>query len=213
MFQAYLITCHVNGRCYVGITSRALRRRWYEHLYDARTGAKRMAVTRAIAKYGADNFSIAALCCARTWEDICAAEVTLIEQLGTRTPGGYNVSNGGEGPFGVKRSAESVERSAAKHRGKPCHPNTRAAAAKTHLGKPKSAEHRARIAAWRTGKPRSEATKAKIAAYWAARRTAGEFKTAEPYAHARKAASAMIARIPLPLARYIGATFRPQEVA
>jgi hypothetical protein len=143
----------------------------------------RLAVSRAIAEHGAHNFEIEALCCALSREDICAAEAVLIDQWRARAPHGYNLSEGGVGPSGVKRSAESVERSAAKHRGKPCHLNTRLAAIKTHLGIPKSAEHRARISAARIGKPRDEATKAKIRASWAAKRAAGQFKTSEPYAH------------------------------
>jgi group I intron endonuclease len=209
MFQAYLITCLVNNRRYVGITSRLLKRRWNEHLYDSRTGNKGMAIGRAIAKHGPENFLIEPVCCARSWDDICAVEPVLISQWGTRKPDGYNVSEGGEGPFGIKRSPDSVERSAAKHRGKPCHPNTRAAATRTHLGIPKSATMRAKVSAARTGKSRSEATKEKIRMSWAAKRAAGMFKTIEPYAHARKAASAMIAKIPLPLSRHIAATYRP----
>lgn len=183
MFQAYLVTCSITGKHYIGITSRTIKRRWAEHLYDARSGRTAMLISRAIAKHGAESFCIKVLCSANSWPEICAVEAALIDQHGTRSPSGYNLSEGGEGPFGVKHSAEAVERSASKHRGKPCHPNTRAAAAKFHLGKPKSAEHCARIAAGKRGKPRNEATKQKLAAYWAARRAVGEFKTSEPYAH------------------------------
>lgn len=185
-FQAYLITCATSGRGYIGITSRGLKRRWTEHLYDSRKRHTKMAISRAIAKHGAGNFQIEAICSARSWPDICAAEALLIVQHGTRTPSGYNSSDGGEGAFGVKKSADSVERSAAKHRGKPCHPNTRAAAVRFHLGRPKSVEHCARISAARMGKARDKKTKAKISAAWARRRAAGEFKTTEPYAHRAK---------------------------
>lgn len=98
---------------------------------------------------------------------------------------------------------------AAKHRGRPCHPNTRAAAAAFHRGRPKSAQARKRISEARKGKPQSEETKQKLRAYWAARRAAGEFKTDKPYAHA----SAMIAKIPLALSRHIGRTFLEQRAA
>lgn len=200
MFQAYLIRCLTTGRGYVGITSRPLRRRWSEHLYDARQpGAKRMAISRAIAKHGAVNFVIEPLCCAKSWDDICAVEPSLIEQHSTRAPIGYNVAKGGEGPFGVKRTPEAVERSAAKHRGKPCHPNT-IAAAHARRSIPKPDGHGAKVSAAKKGKPRSATTKAKIAAYWAARRAAGGFKTSVAYAHAK---------IPLPLSRHIAASYRP----
>lgn len=187
MFQAYSISCLVNGKRYIGITSRSLRQRWNEHLYDARRRSPKMAISRAIAKHGADQFRMEPLCSARSWEDICAAEALLIVQYGTRSKRtGYNVSDGGEGPIGVRRSAESVERSAAKHRGKPCHPNTREAAIRAHRGVPKAQAHRDKIAAGRRGKAHSPEAKAKIAAYWAERRARGEFKTDRPYAHGAK---------------------------
>lgn len=188
MFQAYLITCLVNSRRYVGITSRSIRQRWNEHLYDARTRKKGMAISRAIAKYGSENFRIEPLCSARSWNDICAVEPTLIAQWNTRKPSGYNVSAGGEGPSGVKRDAASVERSASKHRGKPCHPNTLTAAL-AGKGKPKPPGHGAKVAAALRGRSRSKEVKEKISAYWAARRSAGEFKTATPYAHYRRVAN------------------------
>jgi len=183
MFQAYLITCLVTGHNYVGITSRGVRQRWNEHLYSARKRPNVGLVNRAIAKHGADQFIIQVICEARSWADLCAVEPTLIDQFQTRAPHGYNLSEGGEGPFGAKHSAESIERSASKHRGKTCHPNTRKAASDFHTGKAKSAETRKRMANSSRVTKRSEETKAKIAAYWAQRRQEGAFKTSTPYAH------------------------------
>ena len=207
MFQAYLISCLTSGRRYVGVTGRTLRQRWNEHVYDS--SRRETALARAIAKHGRHSFTIEAICSFRTWSDACAAEDGLIQQLGTMAPNGYNVMPGGKGRgVGFKPSADSVERSAAKHRGLPCHPNT-IAAGKARRGQRKPAGHGEKVAAALRGIPRTDATKAKIAAYWAARRANGDFKTAKPYAHARKAASAQIARIPFPLARYIAQVFKP----
>ena len=203
VFQAYVVTDRQSGKRYVGITSRSLRQRWNEHVSNARHRATVSLLDSAIGKRGADVFAIEVVCEARSWADVCAVEAVLIRQLDTRHPHGYNMSDGGEGPHGVKRTPESVERSAAKHRGRPCHPNTREVSSRFHLGRKKSTEHRARIAAAKAGIPRSEATKAKLRAYWAERRACGEFTTSQPYEHARKAASAHIAKIPLPLARWI----------
>lgn len=164
VFQAYLLTCLVTGKQYVGITARGLNRRWTEHRYNARSRRSDMLIGRAIAKHGAENFRMEALCSSRTWGGICAAEALLIIQHGTKSPQGYNLTDGGEGPFGFKHTPEAIERSAAKHRGRPCHPNTRAAAVRTHLGKPKSAATRAKMAAARTGEVRSAETRAKISA-------------------------------------------------
>lgn len=193
MFQAYLISCLIDGKVYVGITSRPLKARWAEHLYDSRTKRAATTVSRAIAKHGAESFRIEAICSARSWDDLQEVEKILIAQYGSLAPNGYNLREGGEGAFGRKPSADAVERSAAKHRGKPCHPNTRAAAiAKKGVKKPDGFGEK--IAAARRGTARSEETKAKIAAYWAARREAGEFKTSAPYEHS---------------SRHIGAVFHP----
>lgn len=192
-FHAYLITCLLDGKVYIGITSRTLRQRWNEHIYESRRGRSGMTLAWAIAKHGAEHFSMEAVCSAGSWADICAVEIALIEQYNCRAPRGYNLRNGGEGVFGHTRSAESIERSAAKHRGRPCHPNTRAAASATHRGRPKSAEMRAKLSAAKKGIPRSETAKQKIRASWAKRRAAGEFKTSEPYAHARKSPTGKIA--------------------
>ena len=183
MFQAYRISCLKTGRAYIGITSRSLRQRWNEHLYDARRmRAKPMAISRAISKHGAHQFIIEPLCSARSWSDICATESLLIDQHQTLAPAGYNISTGGDGPFGVLRTAESVKRSADKHRGKPCHPNTRAAA-QAMRGTPKPVGHGEKVSAALKGRPRSEATKEKIRVYWAERRAAGAFKTSTTYQH------------------------------
>lgn len=162
MFQAYLITCFITGRVYVGITSRSLKRRWSEHCYESRKRRCRMTIGYAITKYGAENFRIEAICSARSWDELCAIEKILIDQYDCRAPRGYNLRSGGEGAFGYKPTSDAIERSAAKHRGRPCHPNTRAAAIRTHLGKPKSAATRAKIAAARIGTVRSAETRAKI---------------------------------------------------
>jgi len=210
MFQAYIIKCLVNRKAYIGITSRKLRQRWNEHLHDAKNPCI-MVISRAIAKHGASNFRIRLLAKSDSWAAICAIEKELIVRHGTKSPQGYNISDGGEGPFGIKRSPESVEKSAAKHRGRPCHPNTRQAAHEYHLGRKKSAIHRARIAAAKIGVPRSEEMKSKLRASWAEKRARGDFKTLTPYAHARKRASAEIAKIPPALASWIARIFKPNE--
>ena len=209
MFQAYVITCQRTGKRYVGITGSDLRRRWNEHIYNAKRQANPSALYAAIRRYGRENFVIESVCVSMSLAGIRAVESILIQQLGTLSPNGYNLTLGGEGRFGFRPTAESVERSASKHRGRPCHPNTRKAAAVFHKGRKRSVEHRARISAAKIGRPRSEATKAKLRAYWAERRARGEFKTGVPYEHARKAASAHIAKIPFVLSRHIAAVYRP----
>ena len=187
MFQAYLVTCRTTGKRYVGITSGDVARRWKDHVYYSRRArSASSALGAAIRKYSPEAFVVKAVACALTVDDAQAIESLLIQQFGTVAPDGYNLTLGGEGRFGFKPTPESVERSAAKHRGLPCHPNTRAASARFHRGRKRSQEHRARISAAKRGRSRSEATKAKLRVYWAARRAREEFKTTQPYEHARK---------------------------
>jgi group I intron endonuclease len=183
-FSAYLVTCETTGKRYIGITSGDVARRWKDHIYYSRRRRSRAsALSDAIRKYGPEVFSVLEVCAARSLQDAVAVERILIQQFGTFAPVGYNLTLGGEGRFGYRPSPESVEQSAAKHRGRPCHPNTRLAGRRTHLGKQKTLPHRERIAAAKRGVHRSEATKAKLRAYWAARRDRNEFTTSQPYEH------------------------------
>lgn len=165
------------------LSRRGLRRRWHEHVYNAKRQMNPSALYAAIRRYGRDDFSIECVCMSQSLANIRDVETTLIQQWNTLAPNGYNLTLGGEGRFGYRPSAASVEKSAAKHRGRPCHANTRQAAARFHQGRKRSAEHCARIAAAKRGQPRTEATKGKLRAYWSKRRSRGEFKTPRPYAH------------------------------
>ncbi len=99
-----------------------------------------------------------------TWEDLCVAEGVLIQQWGTLSPGGYNLTVGGEGRSGFRPSAESVERTAAWHRGRKRDPQAVARTAAAIRGCKRSEAHKAAISAARRGKPRSAETKAKLSA-------------------------------------------------
>jgi group I intron endonuclease len=185
-FQAYLLTCLATGKRYVGITTALVQRRWQEHISVSTRRTYPSALSEAIRKHGAGAFNVEPIASCRSWADLCATERALILQWGTFAPGGYNLTLGGEGAYGCRRSAESVERSAAKHRGRPCAVTTRAAASAYHRGRQKSAEHRAKIGASKVGKPRSAETRAKLSAYWSARRARGEFTTTVAYEHRRR---------------------------
>lgn len=131
---AYLVTCVPSGKQYVGITARSLMRRWYEHTLDAEKRPGQSAIRRAIAKYGKEQFTIEPLCCARNYADLLSVEKDLIKQCGTRAPGGYNLTDGGQGANGCTRSLEH-----------------RAAIVRALTGKPRSAITRAKVSASKMG--------------------------------------------------------------
>lgn len=132
---AYLITCVPSGKQYIGVTARSLMRRWYEHTADAETRPGHSAIRRAIAKYGKEQFTIEPVCCSRTYADLLEVEKVLIKQWETRAPRGYNLTLGGQGANGCKRSPEHI-----------------AAVVRYLTGRPRSAITRARVSASKLGK-------------------------------------------------------------
>lgn len=54
----YKITNVINGKVYIGKTSRSISQRFKEHIEFAKLGYDNMLIYRAIRKYGEDNFSI-----------------------------------------------------------------------------------------------------------------------------------------------------------
>jgi group I intron endonuclease len=135
----YLIRNLLNGKIYVGQTTKSLAQRWAGHLRDARyskTGTG-YPLYNAIRKYGPDGFQMVLLHQAFSPEELNAMEVRAIWAWGSlETDGGYNVRlGGGGGPH----TPESCKRISASKRGVP-------------LG-PQSPEHRAKVAAHRRNLP------------------------------------------------------------
>lgn len=94
----YKITNNVNGHGYIGITQCALAKRWREHLCAARTGSDKR-LYRAMRKYGTDNFTIAVIREATSFEELQRFECELIIEHNTHAKNGqgYNLTAGGEG--------------------------------------------------------------------------------------------------------------------
>lgn len=87
----YLITHLASGRCYVG-QSRNIEKRWREH----RNSREGTLLHRSLRKYGNEAFSwqVLEIC---DPSELSSREVFWIEQLGTKHPGGYNLTSGGDG--------------------------------------------------------------------------------------------------------------------
>ena len=92
----YCITNVVNGKQYVGQTTRALEARWYYHVYSANKGLQ-YALYRSIRKYGAKAFKVEQIDFAETLAELNEKEAHYILQLKTFIPDGYNMTTGGEG--------------------------------------------------------------------------------------------------------------------
>jgi group I intron endonuclease len=181
----YVITNLINGKEYVGITTR-IKRRWSEH----KKGDKSSPILHnAIKKYGQENFTFTHIADAFDWEYAQTIERLLIVERNTKNPNGYNMTDGGEGTLGFPApnkgrpmSEESKEKLRQSHLGKKSSEEARKNQSLALKGMKKSEEHKKKIGLaqkgvpcpqrGRKGKKISEETKAKIRATLAAKKLA-----------------------------------------
>jgi group I intron endonuclease len=83
----YLITNKVNGKRYIGKTTKALKQRWYKHIKDSLYGSNTF-FHKAIQKYGPDNFTVEYLA-----EGNGVEEIAFIKKFQPE----YNMTEGGTG--------------------------------------------------------------------------------------------------------------------
>lgn len=152
----YAVTNELTGHKYVGITARSVKRRWYEHVWNANHGED-TRFYRALRKYGAEAFEISTIVQSKTFEGIKEAEVAVIRQQRPE----YNSTAGGDGLLGLVRTEQHRERLRQANLGRVVSAEARQNLSKALLGKPKSAEHAANISAGKKGKktkPRAPTT-------------------------------------------------------
>lgn len=101
----YLVRCRINGKPYVGITCGSLRSRWVSHCSESRKRA-RWLISKAIKKYGEEGFDLTVLEACEDRRALHSAEVKWIGHVNSMTPSGYNMTAGGGGVSGFKRSDE-----------------------------------------------------------------------------------------------------------
>lgn len=92
-----------NGKRYVGLTKHSAEKRWAEHQANARYGDKE-AVYCAIRKHGAPKVEV--LEEGSDYELLQLLEIDWIVALGSKTPGGYNLTDGGESLLGYRHTRE-----------------------------------------------------------------------------------------------------------
>jgi len=108
----YLITNLVNGKKYVGCTTRTVEERWLRHISQARSRRK-FALHRAINKYGPHNFSVETLeVVYGPLSDLFDAEVSQVYSNKCLAPIGYNLTVGGDGISLLSPEAERRRREA-----------------------------------------------------------------------------------------------------
>ncbi|MGG4218811.1 GIY-YIG nuclease family protein [Paenibacillus jamilae] len=104
MFDIYVIENSLNGKQYVGYTSKGYEKRFAIHVKEANSGSNRY-LCRAIRKYGESNFSVKLLDVADSHEEAKEKEKKYILELKTfahaKGNHGYNATLGGDGMNGV----------------------------------------------------------------------------------------------------------------
>lgn len=148
----YKITNLLNGKIYVGKTVQPLNKRFAKHKIS-RPGYV-SHITRAINKYGEDNFTIESIHNAKEGEDLFELEKYYIKLLGSRSPNGYNMTDGGEGNNGgvFPESAKKILRD--KNLGKKLSKETKKKIGDSGRGKKRSEEFKIRLSESRKGVPR-----------------------------------------------------------
>jgi group I intron endonuclease len=131
-FLVYKLTNSINGKCYIGISSRAVDVRWMEHVARMRSGERKSnRLYTALAKYGPENFKIEVIAYAFSEEEVRALETHYIKKFNSYLKG-YNCNLGGHGflhfPEHIKRKISKAQK------GKIISAESRAKMSKAKLG-------------------------------------------------------------------------------
>lgn len=146
----YMVKNLVNGKVYIGKTSTSAEKRFKRHCYEAfsknKLGKRNYYFHSAIVKYGVENFEIIELCECLTNNECSDRERFYIKHYNSKNHEiGYNLTDGGEGVIGRKKTKEEIE----KHKQK-------------LLGRKLSDEHKKAISKANKGRVISKQTKTKI---------------------------------------------------
>lgn len=95
----YQITNKIDGKRYIGQTTKSLEDRWKDHIAVRKNPSCRYLYS-AIQKHGAENFEVKTLIIVGTKWEMDLYETGLIKAYNTKAPNGYNLTDGGDGAQG-----------------------------------------------------------------------------------------------------------------
>lgn len=104
--EIYKITNNVNGKIYIGLTTKGSGVRYRQHWNESRIGEP-APIHKAMRKYGEENFTVEILDFAETVDELKEKEKYYIAKYNATDKSiGYNISLGGDGNFGYTHSEE-----------------------------------------------------------------------------------------------------------
>ena len=92
----YKITNNVNGKIYIGMTTQSISVRFAQHISLSKNSDINTIISKAIRKYGRDNFTISEIDNAENIDDLKKKEAEHIIDCKTIAPNGYNIKKGGQ---------------------------------------------------------------------------------------------------------------------
>lgn len=153
MNDVYLITNRIDGKRYVGVSSRGYIQRFREHVWDSLGGSNTL-LHAAIREFGPDNFDIQLLESNISDELISMKERYYVRAYDTFYihGKGYNMTEGGTGVCGYHHSAETKQILSTRFNGRSYPPEHGIKISNALRGMPKSDEHRAALSRARMGR-------------------------------------------------------------
>ncbi len=95
----YKIENNINGKIYIGLTTKGLGKRIAQHVIENKSH-----VQRALNKYGLQSFTISVIDEADSKEILCEKEQYWIKFYDCKSPKGYNLTDGGDGLINPSKS-------------------------------------------------------------------------------------------------------------
>jgi group I intron endonuclease len=118
----YCIKNSINGKEYVGLTTRSLDVRWKQHVQESNKVGSweyKTPLGSAIKKYGKEAFEVFVVEQFDNIESLKQAETRIIIERNTHVScGGYNVTKGGDGRLGAILSQKTKNKISVGNKGK-----------------------------------------------------------------------------------------------
>jgi group I intron endonuclease len=153
LYSVYEITNKINGKKYIGITSRSVKERFEEHLSRARCDARNSRLYMAMRKYGYENFTVKLLIQTSGENEVRELEAEFIVNNDSYE-NGYNCNLGGHG--NLKVPYEIREKISKAQKGKIISEESRKKMSQAKLGDKSCAKHFGRYTKKGADNPKSK---------------------------------------------------------